>query len=462
VRNIFLAAAVVALVGFSAIATQRGALACGAGLSATSIIKKAGAGLRAAFKLIPAGAVQGGAGARTTITTIAGGGFSSSAPVKIAPMVNPTAVAVDPQGRGFYVIDEVSGAGLLRFVNTTRNPVTVAGVTIEPNSINLIAGGGPALESTSLSDVDLSLVTGLAVDPTGNAVFLAAPLVSAIRAVNVGTQNYTIFNQTLEPGTTKTVYNLGRPDIRGLVMNTARELFYISVTQIGGTRVIYKLDPAGNNGSGYETIYAGGGNPAINNGDNGPATQARITQPMGLAIDSQGNLLIAEGGDNRTNPGAVRKVDPGGYITSLISQLEFPTGIIIGPNNLVYVALGNMQQIIRVLPNGSSTVVAGNSQGAACDMFTTPTCGDGGPATSASLNLPGSTQFTTVTFAADDRGFYLPDLTYRRVRYVNLSGGTVNRPTTTSRRRSPSWPRRPESRPMPTATSSSRTPAPIR
>jgi sugar lactone lactonase YvrE len=341
-------------------------------------------------------------------------------------MALPSAVALDPQGRGFYVIDEVNGASLLRFVNTTANPVTLAGTTIQPSSINLIAGGGPSVESNALREVDLSLVTGLTVDPTGNVVFMAAPLVGAIRAVNVGAQNYTIFNQTIAPGTIKTVYQIGRPDFRALVMNSAREFFFIGATTFGGARVVYKLDPTGNGGNGLETIYAGGGTPQVANGDNGPATQAKIVQPMGLAIDGGGNLFIAEGGDNRTNPGAVRRVDPSGTITSLISQLEFPTGITVSPSGSVYVALGNLQQIIRVSSSGAKTILAGNNQGAACDLNTNPTCGDGGPALSASLNLPGSTQLITITFAADSNGFYLPDLTYKRVRYVNLTGATVN------------------------------------
>ena len=57
-------------------------------------------------------------------------------------MVLPTAVALDPRGRGFYVVDEVDGTSLLRFVNTSTNPVTLAGETIQPGGINLIAGGG--------------------------------------------------------------------------------------------------------------------------------------------------------------------------------------------------------------------------------------------------------------------------------------------------------------------------------
>lgn len=382
--------------------------------------------LRSAFNLTPAVAVQGGIGSRTVISTIAGGGFSTNAPVRQAPMVLPTAVALDPLGRGFYVADENNGTGFLRFVNTSGQPVTLAGVTVLPGHINLIAGGGTTTDTTALRDIDLTLITGLCVDPSGNVVYLATPLVNAIRAINVGNGDFSILRQTIQPGNIKTIYNVSRPDFRSLVINSAREFFFIGLAQSTGARVVYKLDPAGNGGSGLETIYAGGGNPQFGNGDGQTATQAKLTSPMGLAIDTNGNLLIAEGGDTRGNPGAVRKVDPNGLITSLITNLEFPTGITLGPANSVYLALGNAQQVIRVSSNGAKTLVAGTSQIAACDQLTNPTCGDGGSATQANLNIPGSTQLRNLTMAADANGFYLPDYTFRRVRYVNTGGGSVN------------------------------------
>ncbi|MGH9798725.1 MAG: hypothetical protein ACRD82_00015, partial [Blastocatellia bacterium] len=360
------------------------------------------------------------------ISTIAGGGFSTNAPVKQAPMVLPTAVAVDPQGRGFYVIDDNNGTSLLRFVNTTASPVTLGGVTIQPGNINLIAGGGLAPDTTSLSDIDLTLVSGLTVDPTGNVVYLISPVGNSIRAINVGTQDFSILRQTIQPGTTKTIFLLSRPDARSLTINSAREFFYIGSAPTSSARVVYKLDPGGNGGSGLETIYAGGGAPAFGNGDGQTATQAKLTTPMGLAIDTNGNLLIAEGGDTRNNPGGVRKVDPGGIISTLAPNLEFPTGIVLGPNNSVYVALGNAQQIVRISSFGQKTLLAGASTPTACDQTSNPTCGDGGAATSANLNLPGSTQLKNLTIGADANGFYLPDFTFRRVRYVNLSGGSVN------------------------------------
>lgn len=360
------------------------------------------------------------------ISTIAGGGFSTSAPAKQAPMVQPTAVARDPKGRGFYVIDDVNGTSLLRFVNTSGIAVTLAGVTIQPDQINLIAGGGIAPDSIVPLDIDLTQVTGIAVDPTGDIVYLATPIVAAIRALNVGNQDFTILRQTIQPGTIKTIYNVGRTDFRALIVNNAREFFYIGAVQGGGARVVYKLDPTGNSNAGLETIYAGGGTPQFGNGDGQTATQAKLTTPMGLAIDSNGNLLIAEGGDTRGNPGAIRRVDPAGIIISLVPNLEFPTGIVLGPSNSMYVALGNAQQIIRVSSFGEKTIVAGVNPPAACDQLNNPNCGDGTAATSAYLNLPGSTQLQNLTLAADATGIFLPDYSYRRVRYINLFGATVN------------------------------------
>ncbi len=381
--------------------------------------------LGSALNLTSAAAIQGGIGSRTMISTIAGGGFSTNAPIKQAPMVLPTAVAIDPQGRGFYVIDEVNGTSLLRFVNTTANTVVLGGVTILPGQINLIAGGGISLDTTSLTDVDLTLVSGLAVDPTGNVVYLASGVVNAIRAINVGTQDFTILRQTIQPGTIKTIFNLSRPDVRSLIVNAAREFFYIGTAPTSSSRVVYKLDPGGNNNAGLETIYAGGGTPAFGNGDGQTAIQAKLTSPMGLTIDTVGNLLIAEGGDTRNNPGAVRRVDPGGIIITLAGNLEFPTGIVLGPSNSVYVALGNAQQVVRISPQGDKTILAGASTPTACNENENPTCGDGGSAKSANLNLPGSTQIKNLTMAVDANGFYLPDYIYRRVRYVNLSGAAV-------------------------------------
>ncbi|MEP7340770.1 MAG: hypothetical protein ABI977_23775 [Acidobacteriota bacterium] len=355
-----------------------------------------------------------GAMTDTTISTVAGGGFGSDVPVRQAPMVLPTAVGLDPRGRGFYVIDEVDGTSLLRFANTTANPLALAGVTIQSNSINLIAGGGvQSDDGISPLDTDLAQVTGLAVDPSGNAVYLTIPSLSAIRVVNVGTQNFTVQGKTIAPGTIGTLAMPDQAVFRAIAIHpTARELYFIA------GRLVFKL-----NNAGMQIVVAGGGNPTTGNGDGGQATQARLTSPLGLAFDNSGNLLIADGGDARTIPGSVRRVGIDGVISSLATGLAFPTGITTAPNGDAYVALGNAQQIIRVTSAGVKTVVVGNANMLLCDINSNPTCGDGGPAVQASLSIPDSTANVTLGIAADARGVYIPDFRYKRIRFANLTGG---------------------------------------
>jgi sugar lactone lactonase YvrE len=367
---------------------------------------------------------QGGVGARTIISTIAGGGFANNAPPREAPMVYPVGTALDPLGRGLYVVDEVDGTSLLRFINTSANPVTLAGVTIPPQQIGLVAGGGAVPELGPARESDLSLVTGIVVDPSGNAVYVSTPLANSIRVINVGTQPFTVLGSTVAPGNIGLVFQVSRPELRALAFNPqTRDFFYVS-TRTGNstTKVIYKLSAS----SGQEAIFAGGGEPAVGNGDNGIATEAKIVSPLGLVVDNHGNLLIAEGGDARRNPGSVRKVDASGTITSIAARLEFPTGLALAPNGTVYVALGNKQQIVRVEANGTVTPVVGDNSATVCDQFNRPNCGDGGPALSANLTLPSSTDQRNLPFAADTNGVYIPDFAFRRVRFANLSNAAVN------------------------------------
>lgn len=350
-----------------------------------------------------------------TISTIVGGGYSTNVEARSAPMTLPTAVARDPQGRGFFVIDEYNNSSYLRFINTTTQPVTLAGIVIQPGSINLISGGGLSIDDGAASrDTDLTQVTGLAVDPSGDAVYLCIPTLAVIRAINLSAQNFTVLNKTIAPGRVQTIATPGFPDFRGLTLKAApRELFFIA------DRTVYRIDQ-----NGTQTVFAGGGAPSQGNGDGGPATQAKLTAPLGLAFDISGNLLIAEGGDTRNNPGAVRKVDGSGNISSLATKLAYPNGITVAPDGNAYVSVGNSQHIVKVTPAGITTVVVGNSN--ICSPDVNPTCGDGGAAISASLNLPGSTDGASYQIAADATGLIIPDFRYSRVRYANFSAAAVS------------------------------------
>jgi uncharacterized protein (TIGR03437 family) len=353
---------------------------------------------------------------RVSISTVAGGGFGSNVAARQAPMVQPTAAVLDPQGRGFYIVDESNTATLIRFANTSSNTVTLGGVIIHSNHINLIAGGGyQSTDGSPALDFDLEQITGIAIKPSGDVLYICSPAFSAIQAVNLSTQPVTVFGKSLSPGTINLIASINFDEFRALTVHPATgDLYFIT------GRIVYKLD-----GAGAVTPFAGGGNPSPGEGDGGAATRARLTAPMGLAFDTNNNLLIAEGGDVRLRPGSVRRVHSNGIISTLVYGLNFPTGITSAPNGDAVVALGNAQQVIRITPAGRVTMVAGSATPARCDITINPTCGDGGPANQAFLNVPDSRANVTLTLAADSRGIYLPDFGYNRVRFINTSGGLM-------------------------------------
>ena len=139
------------------------------------------------------------------------------------------------------------------------------------------------------------------------------------------------------------------------------------------------------------TTVAGSGAAGFG-GDSGPATDAQIENPNGVAIDAAGAILIAD----RTND-RVRRVDPDGTISTIAggglrlpseenvpaleSTLQFPLDVAVDHAGNIFIADAGNHAIRRVDPAGTITTVAGvaGSSGFA---------GDGGPATEALLNLP--------------------------------------------------------------------------
>jgi RHS repeat-associated protein len=135
-------------------------------------------------------------------------------------------------------------------------------------------------------------------------------------------------------------------------------------------------------------------------GDGGPATDAKLSEPWGVAVGPDGSVYY---GDNQHYEigfhfgNRVRRVGPDGIITTVVgngehyysgdggpatdAQIGYTTGLAVGPDGSLYIACQNNQTVRRVGPDGIITTVAGKlgSQGYS---------GDGGPATDAQLCNP--------------------------------------------------------------------------
>jgi len=172
---------------------------------------------------------------------------------------------------------------------------------------------------------------------------------------------------------------------------------------------VRKISPAG-----IVTTFAGTGKPGFS-GDGGPAVQAMLNYPYGLATDYAGTVYIADLGNAR-----IRKIAPDGRITTVAG--DTPETKLIAPRNVavdgpgqVYVSDFDAHRVYKVTPKGL-TVVAGSGRPGKT--------GDGGPASTAFLHSPAGLAF-------DPAGnLYIGDTGNKKVRMVNLAGAISSVPDT--------------------------------
>lgn len=114
-----------------------------------------------------------------------------------------------------------------------------------------------------------------------------------------------------------------------------------------GSQLIRKIS------GGMVSTFAGSG---ANLTVDGAGAAASFATPTGIVFDPAGNLFVAEiQGQN------VRKIDPSGNVTTFVSLpiLSFPTGIAISSNGNLYLAMQNTKLVVQVTSAGVVTTIAG-------------------------------------------------------------------------------------------------------
>ena len=155
-------------------------------------------------------------------------------------------------------------------------------------------------------------------------------------------------------------------------------------------------------------------------GDGGPASAASLDTPTALAFDAAGNLYIADTFNNR-----IREVTTDGNINTIVgignaadfgdggpainASLNSPTGVAVDSAGNLYIADSASHRIRKVTPDGTITTIAGNGNGG----FQ----GDGGPATQASLFYPKS-----IVVDPSSGNLYIGDYLNSRIRVVTPDG----------------------------------------
>lgn len=105
-----------------------------------------------------------------------------------------------------------------------------------------------------------------------------------------------------------------------------------------------------------ETVVVAGTGEAGSTGDGGPAREATLEEPLGLALDDTGNLYVVD-----FPAGRIRRIVPGGTITTVADGLELPAAAAVDPTGryLAVPTLGNY--VLRIeLETGQIETVAGD------------------------------------------------------------------------------------------------------
>ena len=286
------------------------------------------------------------------ITTVAGNGQygynGDGGQATLAQLKYPVGVAIDACGN-IYIADPES-CRIRKVKKSTGIISTVAG-----NGRNGNEGGGGLATSASLA-----WPQGIAVDVSGN-IYIA------------DTSNRSIFKVTKSTGIITTVAGNGQYGYSG---NGGQ-----ATSAVIGSPVSVAVDASGNiyiadyynyrirkvtKSTGIITTVAGNGQKGFG-GDGGQATLAQFNDPRGIAVDSSGNIYIAESDSNiarvvskstgiiSTVAGSVFSGD-GGVPGS--AQLNSPLGIAVDASGNIYIAdTGNnrIRKIDHVAPAPATT-----------------------------------------------------------------------------------------------------------
>jgi subtilase family serine protease/sugar lactone lactonase YvrE len=367
------------------------------------------------------------------IGTVAGNGAGSfsgdTRSATNAALYYPEGVALDSAGN-LYIAD--MGNNRIRMVSALTGDIsTVAGgATTVCSGASDSLGDGCAATSAKLNhpyNVALDSAGNLYIADYGDNVIrkVTAPIATGIISTVAG--NGTAGYGGDGGAATASTVELNAPE--GVAVDTLGNIY---IADTGNSRV--RMVRAA---TGYISTLAGTGvlGYSGDNGSAGSAVHAKLYQPFSLALDTLGNLYIADAGNNR-----IRKLTtPSNPATSIIStvvgngasgysgdngpatsaELYYPTGVGVDGANNIYVLTGRtsgasnpancaVREVFAA--TGNIYTVGGNG---ACGYS-----GDGGMATSAELNAPYG-----VSVAIDLLGnLYIPDENNHRVRAVVPSG----------------------------------------
>lgn len=347
------------------------------------------------------------------ISTVAGNGQDSATTDNI-PAINSTVRPTEAIADGFgnlFIADQDNNR--IRRVDAKTGLIT----TIAGNGKANFDGDGSVATSAVFMPVEIAL------DNDGN-LLIADRLTSQVRKVDFNTGIVTSMagcpeiDCPLGDGAAATKAKLSPLDI---AVDKQGNIFIAD----GDANRVRQIDR-----NGIITTIAGNGEEGFS-GDGGQATQAKLSFPNGVAVDIDGNILIADSFNNR-----IRKVNVATRIITTIggngssnsngdgslatkAGINFPISISVDSSNNLYItdALDNLVRRIDA-STGIITKIAGKG----CDPLVDNDClpGNGGQAQAAGLNFP----LDTAIDGGSD--LFIAEAFNNSIRQINAQTGLIN------------------------------------
>jgi sugar lactone lactonase YvrE len=329
------------------------------------------------------------------VTTIAGSTQGSVNGTGTSAQFNfPRGITVDTAGN-LYVADES---------NHRIRKITPAGV------VTTLAGTTQGFQDGIGTDARFNFPVGMSVDSVGN-VYVGDRTNNRIRKIGTAVAqlplNRGVVTRLAGSGLTGSTDGTGTNarfnNPYGMTVDSVGNIFVADTTN----HRIRRITPLG-----VVSTFAGSGTPGT---INATGTNAQFNGPAGVAVDSAGNVYVGDQNNNR-----IRKITSLGVVSTLAGSgtpgfadaggvsaaFNVPAGVAVDSTGNVYVADTTNNRIRRITPGGVVTTFAGQATGGFLD----------GTGTNARFNYP-------YAVAVDSSGFvYVADQTNRRIRKITPLG----------------------------------------
>jgi sugar lactone lactonase YvrE len=390
------------------------------------------------------------------IWNLAGSSAGSSGSTNDTP-----ATSASFNGPQQFLLDSSNNIYVADTGNDIVRKIPIAAATATATIAGQAGSAGTTGDGTAATSAKLSATTTAVAVDSNNTVYIADAGSSNVRAVCQTVAGCSVFGKGVSNGNIESVVGTGTNGFTGegypvqIGSSTTSKLsapkgvyfdrtggnLYIADTSNQMIRKVVNDTTTGQFTSGVNYLVAVAGNGTSGWTDQVPAAGAGLVAPEAIAADTNGNIFIADKGDNRvreyvaninsvvTIMGTGASGASGDGAASILAKLNAPEGIAVDANGVVYVADTGNNKVRAICPYGGSTcsvlnvsVGAGLPQVVAGGALTAGTCADGVSATLSTCKL-NSPKGLEVNSAGD---LYIADTQNSSIKWVPNANSATN------------------------------------